>query len=197
MVAIRWSLIKTVFRRCYLTAITAAIVFGFINLCYSGDGASGYKFHSDHGNAFKMDRDSETADVTTYLFERSAVPLFKYQGYDVEYIGSDEQHIWLFSLHRSCDVVGCIDPEAFTVTLVDTHRSGENIRLRVKKWNDPNSQIYYKSATSPDAASLGSSVSDGDIIAVGVDYPDGFLYGNQGSGYVIHWALQNTGWIVG
>lgn len=134
--------------------------------------------------------------VTTYWFNRYAVAFYKYRSCDDSGMGEGQQHVWLFDIYRHTEPFGHIDPEAFAVTVVDGFRSGERVRIRVKKWNKPDSPVYTSSATSPDAATVGLSVSDGDTIAVAIDYPDGFLYGNEGSGYIIQWVLHNTGWVL-
>jgi hypothetical protein len=120
--------------------------------------------------------------------------LTKSHGSEIAGLGIGQAAVWNFTVHAFADVVGHVNPEGFTVTAVDMGRQGETIRIRVSKAGTVGT--VSRSAVSPQAASYGLAVNDGDTIKVIVDYPNGFVLGNTGSAYAIHWAMQNSGWIA-
>jgi hypothetical protein len=179
---------------CLLFGVIALGLVGATNVCWSADegGASGYLEQSEALISPGAEIGQPAAVVATFNLDVQV--LWKTHGSEIGGLGPGQQAIWKFKVYSFSDVVGHVNPEAFTVTAVDIGRSGEQIRIRVSKVGTTGTVTRY--ATSPSAASYGLKVKDGDTIQVIVDYPAGFLYGNPGSAYVIQWALQNTGWIV-
>jgi hypothetical protein len=122
--------------------------------------------------------------------------LVKTHGSEIAGLSTGQYAVWRFMVHTFIDVVGHVNPEAFTITAVDVGRSGERIQIGISKVGSAGVGVVYRVATSPGAATYGLTVKDGDTIQVTVAYPYGFLSGYTSSAYVLQWALQNTGWIV-
>jgi hypothetical protein len=136
------------------------------------------------------------SSAIAYDIDRPAVVISKAYGSDYFAITTgNPKQVWRFRIYAFQDAGRRVDPEAFTVTAIDANRSGEKIRIKVYKESAP-ALFVVAAAISPKAATVGlTPVSDGDVVYVEVTYPAGFLYGNTGSGYVLNWVLQNTGWV--
>jgi hypothetical protein len=131
-----------------------------------------------------------------YDIDRGVAAISK--AYGCDYFGITTgypKHVWRFRIYAFEDVGRRVEPEAFTVTAIDANRSGEKIRVKMYKESAPVLSVTA-AAISPSAATVAlKPVSDGDVVYVEVTYPAGYLYGNTGSGYVLNWVLQNTGWV--
>jgi hypothetical protein len=186
-------------RRLFPFILYGVILLGLMGvaaICVAEDGGSGAPGYAVHREAPVTNAGSVTSPQATIVgrYNVNAQVLVNSHGSEIGGLSTGQAAIYKFQVHTFSDIVGHVDPEAFTVTVVDLGRSGETIRIRVSKLGTAGT--VSRSAVSPNSASCGLAVKDGDIVRVVVDYPKGFLYGNTNSAYVIQWALQNTGWIV-
>lgn len=140
-------------------------------------------------NAHKTESIVSAAGDLIWPYIMAVYPIMDATGIETERLSGKDKAEWNFFLYRYDEGIAYVDPEAFNVTVVDSFRSGETIKIAVSK---NGGTPIYKSAVSPNAATVGLKVKAGDIVKVTISYPYGFKNGDTGSGYVISWMLNNT-----
>jgi len=145
--------------------------------------------------AFETNSAVNTTATIPYDFDRGVMVLTKFHASEYFAITGTAKCVFRFRIYSYDDGLHRTEPEAFSVSAIDAFRSGEKIQIKVYKESDP-ANAKWSSAISPASANVAlKPVVDGDVIYVEVRYPTGFLPGYTGSGYLLRWALFNTGWV--
>lgn len=129
------------------------------------------------------------SNALIWPYVMSVYPIMDATGMETERLRVGEKAEWNFFLFRYDEGIAYVDPEAFNISVVDAFRSGETIKIAISK---NGGAPIYRSAVSPNAATAGIKVKAGDMVTVTISYPNGFKYGDTGSGYAISWVLNNT-----